>query len=259
MVDLHNKIVVITGASSGIGAETAREFSRQGAVPILTARSVDQLHEVAGKLEGRFGVFRLDVTKEDEVRDVFALIEQKFGPIDVLVNNAGFGFFETVLDAPVHHMEDMMNVNYMGTVRCVKNVLPGMTARRSGHIVNVASLAGKVATAKAAGYAATKHAVLGFSNGLRQEMKGTGVRITTINPGPVATPFLTKADPEGGYFDNVKGLILTPEQVAAAIVNSVKRGKEEVNLPSAAGFALRFYHLFPRWIDRVGHRLLNRK
>lgn len=186
---LSGKIVWITGASSGIGAAMAREFAALGAVPILTARSEEKLRQISSGIAGEHNWLPLDVTSADDVGRVALEIVKQYGRIDILVNNAGYGVFETFVEASLATIEDMMDVNYMGTVRCTKAALPYMLKAGSGHIVNIASMAGKIGSAKSSGYSATKHAVLGFTNCLRQELIGTGVHISAVNPGPVDTPF----------------------------------------------------------------------
>ncbi|ANE46138.1 oxidoreductase [Paenibacillus swuensis] len=259
-MDLTGKIVVITGASGGIGAETAVLVSARGAIPVLTGRNMAGMKSVAERLKGnQFGIYNIDVASYEDIVTVTNRIFQQYGTIDVWVNNAGFGIFESVTDCSMESFEEMMDVNYMGTVRCTKAVLPFMAAQGKGHIVNVASMAGKMATAKAAGYAATKHAVLGFTNGLRHELRKSGIQVSAVNPGPVATAFLDQADPSGRYLKKVGKIALRPEQVAAAIVKTIEGGRDEIDLPLLAGWGFRLYSLFPRWIDRVGERFLNRK
>lgn len=256
---LKNRIVVITGSSGGIGAETARQFAKQGAIPILTARSADKLKETALSIPGQHGIYQLDVTSSVDVQNVFTQIVKDYGKIDVLINNAGFGQFQSFIDASLESFEEMMDVNYMGMIRCSKAVLPDMIARKSGHIVNIASMAGKIATVKSSGYAATKHAVLGMTNSLRQELRETGVRVSAINPGPVETPFFDRADPSGVYVDKVRWFMLKPEQVAKAIVTAVQNNKAETDLPRIAGFSTKMYQLFPRLLDRIASKMLNNK
>lgn len=256
---LKDRVVWITGAGSGIGAETARQLARRGAVPILTGRNEERLRKTASTIEGKCGIYRLDVTDNDQVLDVARRIEADFGRIDVLLNNAGFGIFETFRDAPLDHFEAMMDTNYMGTVRCTKAVLPSFLARGAGHIVNVASIAGKLGTPKSTGYTATKHAVLGFTNALRLELRGTGVTVSAVNPGPIDTPFFEIADPDGGYVRNVRWFMLKPEKVAARIVKVIEKRKAEVDLPFAAALGVKIYQLFPRLGDRVAGPWLNRK
>ncbi|GIO33813.1 MULTISPECIES: SDR family NAD(P)-dependent oxidoreductase [Paenibacillus] len=256
---LKDKVVLITGASSGIGLLTAQMLSEKGAVPVLAARSESKLAEASGRIAGKHGIRVLDVTSEEEVRQTVEETIRDFGGIDILLNNAGYGKFEAATDMPSEEFGRMMDVNYMGTVRCTKAVLPHMLERRSGLIVNVASMAGKIGTAKSTAYTATKHAVLGFSNALRQELRGTGVAVSTVNPGPIDTPFFDIADPSGGYVSSVKWLMMKPEHVARKMVRLMETGKEELNLPLKAAAAMRLYQLFPRLSDRLTYRMMNKK
>ncbi|MCI3919962.1 SDR family oxidoreductase [Paenibacillus sp. TRM 82003] len=234
---LAGRTAVITGASSGIGTAVARRLHGMGAQVALAARSLDKLDALAAELGARAIAIELDVSDEASVRAAFEAVRERCGEVDLLVNNAGFGRFETVAESSVESLRQMMDVNYFGVALCTKAVLPSMLARRSGHIVNVASIAGKLGTAKSAGYSATKHAVLGFTNALRQELHGTGVRVTAVNPGPVRTAFFDIADPSGGYVRNVNRMMVTPERVADALVAGALRGKAEVSVPGWFGFA----------------------
>jgi uncharacterized protein len=255
----HNKIAVITGASSGIGAIMAQMLAERGAIPVLMARSESKLAEVSAGLRGEHAVYRLDVTDTDQVMAVMDKVLERYGRIDILINNAGYGVFDKFIDASLDEIEQMMDVNYMGTVRCTKAVLGRMLQRRSGHIVNIASMAGKIGSAKSTGYSATKHAVLGFTNCLRQELVGTGVGLTAVNPGPIDTPFFDIADPSGNYVKNVKWFMLKPEKVAAKVLESIERRTPEVNLPLTAAAGVKLYQLFPRLFDRISYKLLNKK
>ncbi|USB32509.1 SDR family oxidoreductase [Paenibacillus sp. YPG26] len=256
---LRDKVVVVTGASSGIGALTSRMLSEQGAIVILTARSVDKLEQVGAMLPGQHEIIPLDVGSDDEVARVFDRIYESYGRIDVLLNNAGYGKFEYCDEMPVQGFADMMNVNYMGIVRCTKAVLPFMKRAGTGQIVNIASIAGKLGTSKSTAYTATKHAVLGFSNALRQEVKEFGITVSTVNPGPIDTPFFELADPGGGYVKNVKWFMMKPQKVASAIVSVIQKRRAEVDLPWAAGMGIKLYQLFPRLADRLSYKLLNKK
>jgi short-subunit dehydrogenase len=230
---LQNRIVVITGASSGIGAEMAKQFADKGAQVILTARSYDKLQAVASTLKSGADIYMMDVTDTNSVMDTFSAIMQRYGRIDVLINNAGYAFFENFMDAPMDHFENMMNVNYMGIVRCTKAVLPGMLSANHGHIVNIASVAGKIGTAKSTAYSASKHAVLGFTNSLRLELAGTDVFLTAINPGPIDTPFFDKADPSGQYVKAVSAYMLKPKKVAYEVVHAVEHRVAEKKIGRA--------------------------
>lgn len=255
---LNNKVIVITGASSGIGAETARQLSERGAKVILAARSKDKLTTIAQTLT-QADTVELDVGSDESVQAAFDHIYAKHGRIDCLVNNAGYGKFELFTDTPVSEFEAMMNVNYLGIVRCIHQVLPRMIESGQGQIVNIASIAGKLGTAKSTAYSGTKHAVLGLTNSLRQELRGTGITISAVNPGPIDTPFFSIADPGGSYVKNVGKFMLRPEKVAREIVHMIERKKSEVDLPRVAGFGMKLYHLFPRLADLITYRFINKK
>ena len=259
MVSLRGRVVLVTGASSGIGALTAKLLADKGAIPILTARSRDKLLSLSGTIVHEHAVYEMDVRSAEQVAGVVSAIQEKYGKIDILLNNAGYGEFIAFSDASLAHFQDMMDVNYMGTVRCSHAVLPFMLQAGGGHIVNVASLAGKMATAKSTGYAATKHAVLGFTNALRRELRGSGVFVSAVNPGPIDTPFFDRADPDGNYVRNVRKYLLSPERVAEAIVSVMERRKPELDLPWAAGVGAKLAQVFPRTVDAVFGKFLNKK
>jgi short-subunit dehydrogenase len=253
------KVAVITGAAGGVGAALGEAFARMGAAVVLTGRSMEKLNGVAGKINGLTDTVVLDVSNPEAVEETVKRIMTQFGRIDIWVNNAGYGIFQTFRDASLDDIADMMDVNYMGTVRCTKAVLPHMLEAGRGNIVNIASMAGKIATAKTAGYSASKHAVLGFTNTLRQELQGTGVTVTAINPGPIDTPFFDRADPGGGYVKSVGFFMLKAGQIADAAVKAIRLNKAEVDLPFSAALGIKLYQLFPRLADRWFMRYLNKK
>ncbi|MDP4098465.1 SDR family oxidoreductase [Paenibacillus sp. P96] len=259
MSSLQGKVVFITGASSGLGAICAQMLVEKGAVPILTARSADRLQHISSGLNGKHEWFVLDVTDNEQVFHVIDLVLSQYGRIDILLNNAGYGKFERMTDMAVSEFQSMMDVNYMGAVHCIKAVLPGMLERGSGQIVNVASMAGKIGTAKSASYTATKHAVIGLSNALRQELRGTGITVSTINPGPIDTPFFDLADPSGGYVGSIRWFMMKAERVAKHMISAMEKHKEEVNLPYVAAAGIKLYSLFPRLADRLTYRMMNKK
>jgi uncharacterized protein len=256
---LKDKRVWITGAGSGIGAEVARQLAQRGAIPILTGRNEAKLRAAADSIGGRSAVYSLDVTNNEQVKEVAGRIIEDHGGIDVLLNNAGFGMFERFEDAPLDHFEAMMDTNYMGIVRCTQAVLPHLRKRGTGQIVNVASIAGKLGTPKSTGYSASKHAVLGLTNALRMELKGTGIAVSAVNPGPIDTPFFDKADPGGNYVKNVRWFMMTPERVAREIVKVIDKRKMEVDLPFTAAFGVRLVQLFPTAANKLAGRLFDRK
>lgn len=256
----RDKVVVITGASSGIGAQMAEQLGRNGARVVLLGRSSQRLQQIKDKIGSQALALQLDVTNSEQVDAVMSHIQDRFSKIDVLINNAGFARFESFEQADLNQFETMMDVNYLGVVRCTKAVLPAMLSKKQGHIINIASLAGKVGSAKSTGYSASKHAVLGLTNSLRQELAGSGIHISAVNPGPIDTPFFDQADPTGEYLANMpKWFILQPEYVAAKVLDLISKPRPEINLPRVATFGVKLIQLFPALMDRMAAGVLNRK
>ncbi|RHW41156.1 SDR family oxidoreductase [Neobacillus notoginsengisoli] len=263
MENLSGKNVVITGASGGIGAEIAKLAAARGANLALLARSRDKLEKLKAKLESSYSskilIYKLDVSETDNVSATFARVYHELGEIDLLVNNAGFGIFRHAHEADIEEIKAMFDVNVIGLIACTSAVLPKMRARRSGHIINIASQAGKIATPKSSVYSATKHAVLGYTNSLRMELSDYNVYVTSVNPGPIATNFFNIADESGSYVKNVKRWMLKPEYVAEKVVGSMLKPVREVNLPGWMNAGSIFYALFPRMFERLGKKAFNQK
>lgn len=261
MGKLAGKVIAVTGASSGIGREVAVKLDEAGAIPVLLARRRDKLEETAAGLKRNPEALMLvtDVTDEGQVAEAVAAMLRKYGRIDGWVNNAGAGVFQSFLDMPVGEFERLMDLNYMSLVRCIKAVLPHMLERRQGVIVNVVSVAGKIGTAKSSAYSASKHAALGLTASLRAELAGTGVKVSSVNPGPVDTPFFDLADPSGNYVKNVSWLMLKPDRVAKAVIRALATGKADITLPVAASLGAKLLHVFPNGISDVAAKLLDRK
>lgn len=261
---LKGKTMVITGASSGLGYEMAKLAAKEGAQLVLLARRLDRLERLKQKIEQDFAtknvfVYSMDVSKRTDVEQVFAEIFTRFGSIDVLINNAGFGVFDYAHQAKWEDTEAMFQVNVLGVIACTEMVMKEMQTRKSGHIINIASQAGKMATPKSSVYAATKHAVLGYTNSLRMELARDNVHVTAVNPGPIATDFFTTADPSGAYVENVGRWMLQPEKVAKAIIEAIGTNKREINLPKWMNTGSIFYTLFPRVVERLGRKAFFKK
>ncbi|WP_100488165.1 SDR family NAD(P)-dependent oxidoreductase [Sporolactobacillus pectinivorans] len=257
-----DRVAVITGASSGVGWETALLFAEEGARTILLARSREKLAALKAEIEKRnrqADYYVLDVSNTDQIADTFERIITRFGKIDLLINCAGFGKFEYAASTKIGDIKGMFDVNVVGLIACVQAVLPQMISQKGGHIVNVASIAGKISTPKSAVYSATKHAVIGFSNGLRLETKKHGIFVTVINPGPIRTPFFQIADPDGNYSANVARFMLDSSFVARCIIKAVKKKKREVNLPWYMGTGARLYQLWPRAVEKLTEHWMNLK
>ncbi|HWO75750.1 MAG TPA: SDR family oxidoreductase [Bacillus sp. (in: firmicutes)] len=260
---LNGKNVVITGASSGIGAKIAVLCAQSGANVILLARSWDKLQTLKQEIEENYPVsvwiYKLDIANTDEIQRIFAQITAEVPSIDVLVNNAGFGIFETVEEAKIEHAKAMFETNVIGLIGCTKMVLPGMKARKQGHIINIASIAGKIATPKSSIYSATKHAVLGFTNALRLEVAEDGIFVTAVNPGPIETNFFNIADQTGSYVKNVRKIMLSSDQVAGAVVKRMLSRTREINLPRWMNAGDVLFTLFPKTFERLGKKAIFKK
>jgi short-subunit dehydrogenase len=261
--ELKGKNIVITGASGGIGAEIAKLCASSGANLVLIARSIEKLKQLQMELQQkhqvRVEVYQLDISDTEKVKEVFMTIFAEVGEVDILVNNAGFGVFREAHEATMDEIKGMFEVNVVGLMACTSMVLPKMRERRFGHIINIASQAGKIATPKSSVYSATKHAVLGYTNSLRMELSDYNVLVTSVNPGPIATNFFNIADEKGTYVNNVKKFMLQPEYVARKVVDSMLTKTREINLPRWMNMGSVVYVLFPRLFERIGKKAFNKK
>ena len=198
-VDLSGQVVAVTGASSGIGEAIARAAARAGAAVSLAARRLDRIQAIAADIVtagGKALAVQTDVGEEDQARVFVQQTHQAFGRLDVLVNNAGVMLLGPIENAPTDEWRRMIHVNVFGVLYCTHAALPVMREQGSGHIVNVSSVAGRVARAGSGVYNLTKWGVGGFSEALRQEAVEIGVRVTLIEPGVVATELASHMRPE---------------------------------------------------------------
>ena len=188
--NIQDKVIVITGASSGLGEAAARHLSAQGATVVLGARRADRIQTIAKELTARAGkalAVATDVTRYDQVKALVDAAVKTYGRIDVMINNAGLMPHSPLERLKVDEWNQMIDVNIKGVLYGIAAALPYMKQQKSGHIINVSSVAGHKVTQAGAVYAATKHAVRALSEGLRQEVKAYNIRTTVISPGAVAT------------------------------------------------------------------------
>ncbi|WHY70349.1 SDR family NAD(P)-dependent oxidoreductase [Fictibacillus enclensis] len=262
MNQVKDKVIVITGASGGLGAQVALDAARMGAHLVLIARNKEKLEHIKEKIKAEGNrepvIHQLDVGITEDVSRVFHEITSDL-QIDVLINNAGFGIFDYFVDADLKDLSGMMQTNVIGLMACTQAVLPQMISRGSGHIINIASQAGKISTPKSSGYAASKHAVLGFSNGLRMEIAESGIHVTTVNPGPIETNFFSIADKSGSYEGNIKKWMLSPEYVSKKILSAVGRPVREINLPGWMNAGSKLYQMFPRLVEKLAGNAFKQK
>jgi short-subunit dehydrogenase len=191
---------LITGASTGLGEEFARQLAEEGANLVLVARSVDKLTKLAALIEGQsrvqVTVIPTDLSSEEEVGRLIGEVKSRGFKIDFLINNAGFGIFENFLDTPFQSLIEQLNVNVRALMALTHAFTPGMVASKRGGVINIASTAAFQPLAGADVYAATKAFVLLFSEGLSLELEKRGVRVLASCPGPVATQFFANMNPK---------------------------------------------------------------
>lgn len=231
MTDLQGQVVLITGASAGIGAACAQAFARQGAKLLLAARRMDRLQTLAPRLmeAGAAGthLLTLDVRDGGAVRQAIEALPPEWAAVDVLVNNAGLSRgTDKVYEANPEDWDEMVDTNVKGLLYVTRAVVPGMVARGRGHILNLGSTAGEMTYPGGAVYCASKAAERAISDGLRQDLLGTPVRVTSIDPGAVETDFsrVRFRGDEARAAKVYAGITpLTPEDVADALVWAATR------------------------------------
>ena len=225
---IKDKVVIITGASSGIGYATALSLAKEGAKLVVGARRTDRLESLVKAIEENNGEIlaqKLDVTKKSDCDDLVNTAIKKWGKVDVLVNNAGLMPLSFVKNLKVDEWDQMIDVNIKGVLYCTAAVLPHMREAKSGHIINISSVAGRIVFPAGSVYCATKHAVTAFSEGLRQELSPrNNIRVTTIEPGVVATELtntITDESLEKFVESSKKMEALKAEDIASAIVFAI--------------------------------------
>ena len=225
---IKDKIVIVTGASSGIGFATALALSKAGAKVAIGARRIDRLEKLQNEIlqnGGQVILQKLDVTQKSDCDSFVDAVIKKWGTIDVLVNNAGLMPLSFIKKLKVDEWDRMIDVNIKGVLYCTASVLPKMLEKKSGHIVNISSVAGRIVFPAGSVYCATKHAVTAFSEGLRQELSPrSNIRVTIIEPGVVATDLTNTITDESlqGFVENSKKMdALKAEDIASAILFAV--------------------------------------
>lgn len=213
---LKDKVAIITGASRGIGRETALAFARSGVKVVLAARTQHDLETVANLVDtegDRALVVPTDVTQTEAVETLVNRTLATYGRIDILVNNAGIGIFEMVVDSDPEMWNQVVTSNLRSTYLCSKYVLPAMLERQSGHIINVLSVAAKVTFKASSAYCAAKAGALAFTRVLAEEVRGENIRVTAVSPGSVDTRFWDRIEEHPAL-----NLMLKPEHVAETIL-----------------------------------------
>ena len=237
---IRGKVVAITGGARGIGKATAKALAAEGAKVAIGDLDTELAERSAGELGGDAIGLELDVTKRESFADFLAQVEERLGPLDVLINNAGImplGDFVDEDDLTAHRMVD---INIHGVLYGMKLALPGMLRRDTGHIVNLASQAGKAGFPGGATYCATKHAVVGVSEAVRAETRETGIEVSCVMPAVVNTEL------GSGLVESRGVKISEPEDVAAEIVRALKFPKFDVYVPRGSGVLYQLTAAMPR-------------
>lgn len=246
-----SKVWLITGCSTGFGRELAKEVLASGYRAVVTARNTSDIKDIVEQYPDTSLAVKLDVTKPGEITSAVDLAKQKFGQIDVLVNNAGIGYFGAIEESEEDEVRRMFEINFFGLANMTKAVLPGMRAQRSGHIVNIASIGGLVGFPGVGFYNATKFAVDGYSETLSKEVKPLGIKVTVIAPSGFRTDWAGRSandtgikiddyqqtahanqDTLRGYSGKQPG---DPVRAAKAIVKAVEADQPPLRLLLGAG------------------------
>jgi NAD(P)-dependent dehydrogenase (short-subunit alcohol dehydrogenase family) len=242
-------IVVVTGCSTGIGLATVVELARSGHDVFAGVRNPDGAEELHAAIESEslpVVITRLDVDSDDSVASAFASALAERGYIDALVNNAGVSVFGALEDLPLGDFRTMMETNYFGPIRCIKAVLPTMRERRTGCIINVTSISGRVAVGGHAAYTGSKFALEAVSEVLAQELRAFGIRVAAVEPGVIKTPIFDKLrEPPPSLYPHearLRGFDPTddatpPEVVARLIREIVESDSPQLRYPSGGGAA----------------------
>jgi NADP-dependent 3-hydroxy acid dehydrogenase YdfG len=230
-MNVKDKVVLITGASSGIGAACARQFAKSGAKLLLCARRLEVLHELTRQLKAEYGTeiytFRLDIRHYADVTEALRGLPADWQKIDILVNNAGLAAgLDTLQEGSIQDWEEMIDTNVKGLLYVTREILQYMVEKNSGHIINIGSIAGHYVYPKGAVYCATKFAVNALTNGLRMDLFGKKIRVSTIDPGAVETNFSLvrfKGDENRAAAVYAGMDPLTPDDVADAVIYCATR------------------------------------
>ncbi len=246
-----DKVVFLTGASSGIGEALAVALAKKGAILGLLARREDLLNELASKCEshgGRARVFACDVTDEMAVEDAAQALRDEFGHIDILICNAGIGGPKHAKDLTTADVKKVVEVNFMGAVNAVTSVLPSMIRNGSGQLVAISSLAGFRGLPRSASYSASKGAMTNFFESLRLDLIGSGVSVTVIQPGFILTPLTAQRK-------NRLPFLMSLDDAIPKFIHAIERRKRFSAFPWQLATFVRLGRVFPGWLyDRIAGR-----
>jgi len=252
-MSVSGRVVAITGASSGIGLACAKHFARAGAAVVLGARRVSLLESTADQIRqagGRAAIVQMDVTRETDVQALVGMAVREFGRLDVMICNAGFGYYGPIDETPSDVMQRMVDVNYMGTFYGARAALPVFRTQNSGHLIFISSIVGRRGIPDMGGYTATKAAQAGLAESLRAEFANTPIHVTCVYPVSTPTEFIDTMARDYGHKISGLGPKQSVDEVADAIVRCVERPRAELYpKPISRGLTV-LNALLPGWTDR---------
>lgn len=256
---LEDKVMILTGASSGIGWATALELAPYRPRLILVARRDDKLKELARRIKdsaAEVRAYKCDVSDLRQGKQLIAEVLKRWGRIDILINNAGIMATRRFEKQSMAEVESVMRTNYLGAVNLVREALPAMLTQGRGHIINVASMAGMMGLPYMASYCASKFALVGFTEALRREYYGTGVTFTAYCPGSVDTPMTSETlkDVRLRKLTRAK----TAGQAAKKLISCALKPRPELIYGEAPGFLLKLLRLAPGATDWLTHQVYKR-
>jgi short-subunit dehydrogenase len=253
-------IALVTGASSGIGAATARKLARKGMHVILAARRLERLLDLKTELEaegGRVEVVPADLTREEDRQNLFDKVSSKFNQIDLLINNAGTGWYGYYADMPWETAREMLALNVTASMHLTSLFLPGMRTRRAGHIINIGSIAGSFPNQGVAVYSATKAFLDAFTSALYREIRGSHIHISIVRAGPVISEFCeTASSRKAGRHLPTENIGVPSEKVADRIWQLVLRPRKVTYIPAYLRITPWIELNFGWLVDRLGPLLL---
>lgn len=257
-MDLKDRVVVITGASMGIGEALTVAFAKRGAKVVMSSRSLERIEgarQRVGSLE-QTASFACDVQKATELQALLAFTLERFGRVDVWINNAGFGVIDSVAKMDMAAVRSMFETNLFGVIQAMQSVIPTMREQGSGTIVNISSVAGHISMPYMGSYSASKHALNAIGRAARMELKKRKINVLTVCPGYIATEFSANAvrGTEQKRFGGAPRFSVSAERVAEATVRGVLSGKREVVVPWWYRIFIKLYQAAPRFVEVVVRR-----
>jgi short-subunit dehydrogenase len=259
--NLQNRVIIITGASAGIGKETAVLLAKEKCRLALAARRKDRLESLSQEIRD-LGTEALplqtDVSDEAQVDRLIQKTVEHFGRLDILVNNAGYGLFAKVEDTTVQELQTIFATNFGGTFYAIKAALPVMRRQHHGHIINVSSVAGKRGFPLSGAYCATKFAMNGLTESLRSELMGSGIDVSLVLPVSTTTEFFDVAKNKSDRPSKPLGIVQSAHQVGKAIVRCAKNPKAEVLAYPPSKILILLNAISPSLVDWLGVKLIQR-